>query len=133
MRKLLLKAILFISGFWGVISFLGSFYFPYFSPRYAESPVAIRLKELAFYFIPGDIALLVSTIIVFLVLFGFSGPWGRKKLLLFAGILSIAKGFLNTVFYWIFLKGITPSFLNIFSGLLIIIASFLEENTSNQV
>lgn len=116
---------------WNFISFLGSFYFPFLSPAYKYHPVAVRLKELWYWFLPGDLMLLLSLFLSACSMYLYFSH--RKelslKLMTLAGWLAVAKGVLNTGAYAQFFNSPTPSFLNIFSGVIILVASFLLKNS----
>jgi len=115
----------FMATLWNSISFMGGFYFPFFSPRYAFNPVAIRLKELWYWFVPGDFLLFVSLVLSLWIFFYFRTESERIfELMQAAGWLSLIKGILNTAAYAYFLGGISPSFTNIFSGIIIFLASY---------
>lgn len=112
---------------WNVIAFLGSFYFPYLSPAYRFNPTAIRLKELWYVFIPGDILLLFSILLTIFVVISRKTDLS-VRLLKISGILSIVKGTVNTLAYMHYFGSISPSFMNIFSGLILILSSGLFLN-----
>lgn len=111
--------------FWNIISFLGSFYFPFFSPAYAQNETALRLKELWYYFVPGDFLLFTSIFLTIYSLFKLKDAETSGRLLILSGVLSAVKGLANTFFYVKFFGSLTPSFLNIFSGFLLIFSGVL--------
>lgn len=105
------------------ISFAGSFYFPFISPKYEFNPVAMEMKRLWYFFLPGDFLLLALILLLNAPFFIRKNQKILSKLLFSSGILSIIKAALNTYFYWMIFNGITPSIMNIITGIAIIVFS----------
>lgn len=109
---------------WNLISIAGSFYFPFFSPRYQGHPVAEALKAYWYIFGVMDAVLIAGTLsLIVAVAFLYKD---EKRFCWFTtagGIATIAKGVVNTAAYSLLIGGITPSFLNIFNGLLALAAA----------
>ncbi|MCX7832526.1 MAG: hypothetical protein N2440_06475 [Actinobacteria bacterium] len=124
MKRLLAITSIVFSFLLNSISFAGSFYFPFISPKYEFNPVAMEMKRLWYFFLPGDFLLFLSLILLLAAPFFIrKNQKILSKLLFSSGILSIIKGALNTYFYWMIFNGITPSFMNIITGIAIIVSS----------
>lgn len=109
---------------WNMISIAGSFYFPFFSPRYQGHPVAEALKSHWYVFGVMDVVLIIGTLLLLAsLIYLFKDKEWFCKLVVAGGAATIYKGVINTAAYSLLIGGVTPSFLNIFSGLLALAAA----------
>lgn len=122
--KLVRLLMLVLAVLWNLVSIAGSLYFPFFSPRYQHHPVAQALKSYWYVFGVMDVVLIIGTgLLAVCLVYLFTNERLFCRLAVAGGLATIAKGVVNTIAYSLLIGGITPSFLNVFSGLLALAAA----------